>query len=52
VADSNGVTAGDLDRLKALGSNEREIFDALAHGSQQVAGDIILNAFKVEADLH
>jgi uncharacterized peroxidase-related enzyme len=52
VADSNGVTAEDLDSLKALGSSEREIFDALAHGAQQVAGDILLNAFKVEADLH
>lgn len=50
--DSNGVTADMLEELKAKGCSEREIYDALSHGAQQIAGDIILNAFKVEADLH
>ena len=52
IADSNNVTAADVEGLKKLGSSEREIFDALAHGAWQVAGDIMLNAFKVERDFH
>ena len=52
IADANGVTAEDVEGLKKLGSSEREIFDALAHGAWQVAGDIMLNAFKVERDFH
>jgi uncharacterized peroxidase-related enzyme len=52
VDDSNGITAQDIEGLKQLGASEREIFDALAHGAWQVAGDIMLNAFKVEHDLH
>ncbi|MDJ0807254.1 MAG: hypothetical protein QNJ78_10515 [Gammaproteobacteria bacterium] len=52
IEDSNRVTAEEIETLKAVGNSEREIFDALAHGTQQVAGDIMLNAFKVEADMH
>ena len=52
IGDSNSITAQDIEDLKQLGCSEREIFDALAHGAWQVAGDIMLNAFKVERDFH
>jgi len=52
VGDSNSITAEDIEGLKQHGCSEREIFDALAQGASQVAGDIILNAFKVEHDFH
>jgi alkylhydroperoxidase family enzyme len=52
IGDSNSITAEDMEALKQKGCSEREIFDALAHGAWQVAGDIMLNAFKVEPDLH
>jgi uncharacterized peroxidase-related enzyme len=52
TGDSNSITAEDIEGLKQLDCSEREIFDALAHGAWQVAGDIMLNAFKVERDFH
>ena len=52
VRDSNSIAAQDIEALKLLGCSEREIFDAMAHGAWQVAGDIMLNAFKVEHDFH
>jgi alkylhydroperoxidase family enzyme len=52
IDDSNSTTAEDVETLKQLGCSEREIFDALAQGARQVAGDIMLNAFKVEDDIH
>lgn len=36
--------------LRALGWNESEIFDAVAHGARNVAIDIIFNTFKVQSD--
>ncbi len=50
VTDSNGITATEIKSLRDTGCTDREIFDALSHGSQQVAGDIMLNALKVEND--
>ena len=52
IGDSNSITAEDIEALKLVGCSEREIFDAMAHGAWQVAGDIMLNAFKVEQDFH
>ncbi len=52
IGDSNSVAAEDIEALKQKGCSEREVFDALAHGAWQVAGDIMLNAFKVERDFH
>ncbi len=52
VGDSNSIVPEDIEALKRLGCSEREIFDAMAHGAWQVAGDIMLNAFKVEHDFH
>jgi len=50
VRDSNGVAPSEIESLRGLGCTDLEIFDALSHGAQQVAGDILLNAFKVEND--
>jgi len=50
VNDAPAVTAEELDELRGQGWNDSEIFDALNHGARMVAGDIILNAFKVERD--
>lgn len=50
VADSNGTTAAEIQSLRDTGCTDQEIFDALSHGAQQVAGDIMLNALKVEND--
>jgi uncharacterized peroxidase-related enzyme len=52
IGDSNSIRAEDIEALKQKGCSEREIFDALAQGAWQVAGDIMLNAFKVEHDFH
>jgi uncharacterized peroxidase-related enzyme len=52
IGDSNSITAEDIEGLKQHGCSEREIFDAMAQGAYQVAGDIMLNAFKVEHDFH
>lgn len=52
IGDSNSIKAEDIEGLKQIGCSEREIFDAMAHGAWQVAGDIMLNAFKVERDFH
>ncbi|MCB1865226.1 MAG: hypothetical protein KDG50_07320 [Chromatiales bacterium] len=52
LKDSNSTDAADIQVLRDAGLSDREIFDALAHGAQQIAADIILNAFKVDPDLH
>ena len=52
IEDSNSIAAQDIEKLKNLGCSEREIFDALAHGAWNVAGDIMLNTFKVEHDMN
>ena len=50
VRDSNGVPAQAVASLRDAGCTDLEIFDALYHGAQQVAGDIMLNTLKVEID--
>ncbi|MCB1733610.1 MAG: hypothetical protein H6981_01690 [Gammaproteobacteria bacterium] len=52
LKDSNSGTADDIAALHAAGADDREIFDALTHGAGQIASDIILNAFKVDPDMH
>jgi alkylhydroperoxidase family enzyme len=44
------VAPADLDVLRALGWNDREIFDAVNHGARNVAVDILFNTFKIEND--
>jgi hypothetical protein len=42
------VTADDLDKLKALGWAERDIFDAVTHGARAVSTNIIFDTFKID----
>lgn len=48
--DPNGVNAADLQAARDAGWTEGEIFDAVNHGANMVAGDILINAFEVERD--
>lgn len=50
VRDSNSVTPLDLEDVRAAGWSDRDILDAVYHGARMVAGDIMMNAFKVERD--
>lgn len=48
--DSNSVSAADLQAARDAGWADSDILDAVNHGARMVAGDIIVNAFKVERD--
>lgn len=50
VRDANNVSANELDNLRSQGWSDQDILEALSHGARMVAGDIILNAFKVGRD--
>ena len=48
--DSNSVSTSDLHAAREAGWSDCEILDAVNHGARMVAGDIIINGFKVERD--
>jgi hypothetical protein len=48
--DSKSVSAIDLEAARAAGWSDRDILDAVNHGARMVAGDIVINGFKVERD--
>jgi uncharacterized peroxidase-related enzyme len=48
--DSSRVSTSDLDAARAAGWSDGDILDAVNHGARMVAGDIIINGFKVERD--
>ncbi len=48
--DSNSVSTSDLQAAREAGWSDCEILDAVNHGARMVAGDIIINGFKVERD--
>ena len=48
--DSNSVSAADLQAAREAGWSDSDILDAVNHGARMVAGDIIINGFKVERD--
>ena len=48
--DSTSVSANDLDAARAAGWSDGDILDAVNHGARMVAGDIVINGFKVERD--
>ena len=48
--DSSRVSTRDLDAARAAGWSDGDILDAVNHGARMVAGDIIINGFKVERD--
>lgn len=50
VDDAIGIGASDLNALRAVGWNDQEILEGLNHGATMVAGDILINALKVERD--
>lgn len=47
---SSGVTAADLQAARDAGWSDSDILDAVNHGARMVAGDIVINGFKVERD--
>ncbi|MHB1676464.1 MAG: carboxymuconolactone decarboxylase family protein [Sulfuriferula sp.] len=47
---SNSIDQTDIAALKAQGWNDGEILDGLNHGAYMLAGDTILNSFKIEKD--
>lgn len=50
VANPQSITSADIDALRAQGWKDADILDGLNHGATMVAGDILINAFKVERD--
>lgn len=48
--DSNSVSPVDLQAARAAGWSDGDILDAVNHGARMVAGDIVINGFKVERD--
>lgn len=48
--DSNSVSPADLQASRDAGWSDGDILDAVNHGARMVAGDIIINGFKVERD--
>lgn len=50
VTHSTSVSAADIAHLKEQGYSDQDILDAVAHGARMTAGDMIINAFKVEKD--
>ena len=47
---SSGVAAADLQAARDAGWSDSDILDAVNHGARMVAGDIVINGFKVERD--
>lgn len=48
--DSGSVSAADLQAARDAGWSDGDILDAVNHGARMVAGDIVINGFKVERD--
>ncbi|WP_324780339.1 carboxymuconolactone decarboxylase family protein [Thiobacillus sedimenti] len=48
--DSGSVTHADLQAARDAGWSDADILDAVNHGARMVAGDIVINGFKVERD--
>ena len=48
--DSSGATSADLQAARDAGWSDGDILDAVNHGARMVAGDIVINGFKVERD--
>jgi AhpD family alkylhydroperoxidase len=44
------VSAADLDALRKLGWNDRDLLDAVSHAARNVAADIVFNTFKIDND--
>jgi uncharacterized peroxidase-related enzyme len=47
---STHVTDGDVAHVREQGYSDQDILEAVTHGARMTAGDIVINAFKVEED--
>lgn len=50
VKDSKSTTAEDMNHLRSLGWSDKDILDAVNHGTSQVAADMLFNAFQIDPD--
>ncbi|HNW74808.1 MAG: carboxymuconolactone decarboxylase family protein [Bacteroidales bacterium] len=50
VNNSNSIIESDIEALKKLGWNDKDILEATYHAATQVGMDMIFNAFKIEKD--
>jgi hypothetical protein len=50
VMPDTATGALDLQAARAAGWSDADILDAVNHGARMVAGDIVINGFKVECD--
>ena len=48
--DPHSIGSGDLQKVRDAGWTDSDILDAVNHGARMVAGDILINGFKVERD--
>ena len=47
---SHSINEDDLNALRAMDWEDKDIFDAVNHAARMLASDIMLNTFKVEND--
>jgi alkylhydroperoxidase family enzyme len=50
TAEPQSVTAEDLDKLRAQGWADTDMFDAVAHGARAVATNILFDTFKIDEE--
>lgn len=50
IRNPHGVNADDLDALREMGWNDKDILDALNHAARMLATDVLFNVFKIEKD--
>lgn len=48
IRNAHGVNADDLDQLREMKWEDKDIFDAVHHGARMLATDIMFNTFKIE----
>lgn len=51
IKDSNSTDASDIQKLRDLGWDDKDILEATMAGTMQIASDMIFNAFKIENDM-
>ena len=50
LADSNSLSAADMDQARDMGWSDRDILDALNHAARQLSIDFLINAVQVDRD--
>jgi len=50
IKNSHAIDANDLEPLREMGWEDKDILDAINHAARMLATDIIFNTFKVEVD--